>query len=190
MGGQEKQALRAYYLERRKALSAEEYRARSAALCERLCAMPAFRATAAMLTYVASKDNEVDTCPLIRQLLDEERTVLVPVAAPGRSMPWSRLDSFSDLAPARFGLLEPRPERLRIAEPPAGSVVLVPGLAFTPQGDRIGYGGGYFDRFLAGFTGVKIGLAFDCQIAETLPHAPHDVRVDMVVTESREYRVD
>jgi 5-formyltetrahydrofolate cyclo-ligase len=61
---------------------------------------------------------------------------------------------------------------------------LVPGILFSARGQRIGYGGGYFDRFLAGFPGTSIGLAFDFQICRSLPEESHDVRLDFVVCES------
>ena len=184
----DKQALRKQMLESRRAMALAEVRDKSMAIVKRLHSLEAFQQATRVLTYVASKDNEVDTRPLIESLLPEGKDVLVPIAEPGGHMTWSRLDALSELRPARFGILEPAPEFKRPTSPTAGDVVLVPGVAFAPDGYRIGYGGGYFDRFMAGFPGTKIGLAYDLQIVEKPPVEVHDVPVDMVVTEAKVYR--
>nr|HPK00418.1 5-formyltetrahydrofolate cyclo-ligase [Candidatus Hydrogenedentota bacterium] len=114
--------------------------------------------------------------------------VLVPVTLGKGRMLWSRLESMEELAPAAFGVLEPRPEYRRDMAPPADSVVLVPGLAFTESGWRIGYGGGYFDRFLAEFPGTKIAIAYALQLIPEMPAEAHDIPMDIIVTESRVYR--
>ncbi len=147
--------------------------------------MPCFHRSLLFLSYVSSKDNEVDTHTLIRDLLARRATVLVPVTQPGRVLVWSQLHELEDLAPGRFGILEPKQECLRLVPPPKGGVVIVPGVVFSTDCRRIGYGGGYFDRFLAQYEGTSIGLAFDCQIADDWVSEPHDIPVDFVVTESQ-----
>lgn len=171
----------------RRGLGAFEVEARSAATIARVRELPPFASAATILCYVASKDNEVNTQPLIETLLAEGRTVLVPIAGKDRILNWSRIESMHELAPARFGILEPRPEFLRITNPPDDSVAIVPGIAFQPDGYRIGYGGGFYDRFLAHYAGVSIGLAFDVQIVESFPIEAHDVPLHYIVTESQAY---
>jgi len=139
------------------------------------------------LCYVSSKDNEADTHPLIEALIQDGITVLVPIAKPKGVLLWSDLHGLEELEPGRFGILEPRAECVRIVEPPEEGVVIVPGIAFSTDCRRIGYGGGYFDRFLATFRGASIGLAFDMQIADDWQSEPRDVPLDFVVTESRIY---
>lgn len=184
----EKKAIRTRLLEARKRLSPEEAATKSAAIRQRVACLPEFQAASAVLTYVASKDNEVDTRPLIDELLRARRPVLVPLTRGKGQMVWSRLEHMTDLARGTFGILEPRPERQHDMPPPPDSAVLVPGIAFTLTGWRIGYGGGYFDRFLAEFPGVKIALAYDMQIVPEVPVAPHDVPMDILVTETAIYR--
>lgn len=186
--GEQKRALRRTALERRRALTPDAYAVRSAAIAERLQFVPEFATASAILTYVASLDNEADTKPIIRNALTAGRTLLVPIARKGGRMDWSRLASLKELAPSTFGVLEPRADAERLSAVPPHAVALVPGLLFTRDGYRIGYGGGYYDRFLAGFDGLSIGLAFDLQWADAVPVEPHDVRLDMVVTESRTVR--
>ena len=184
----EKKTIRHEILAARRALTPAEAAEKSAAIGASVAALPEFAAASAVLTYVASKDNEVDTQPLIARLLEASRPVLVPATLGKGRMVWSRLESLDELAPATFGVLEPRPEYRRDMPPPAGSVVLVPGLAFTKAGWRIGYGGGYFDRFLAEFAGTRIAVAFALQIVPEMPVEAHDVPMHIIVTESHVYR--
>jgi len=123
---------------------------------------------------------------VIGHLLGEKKTVLVPIAQANRVLEWSHLTSLSELEPGRFGILEPKVECRRLVHPPReGAVAITPGVAFTVRGYRIGYGGGYYDRFLSIFGGVSIGLAFEVQMAPAIPVGEFDVAVDYVVTESR-----
>jgi len=154
-----------------------------------LCPEPLRRgiATETVLSYVDSKDNEVATRPLINQLLNAGKTVLVPVAENEGVLSWSQLFDLDELRPARFGIYEPAAEYQRRVVPPANALVLAPGVGFTPRCERIGYGGGYYDRFLANHSGLVVALAFDCQIVEAFELHEHDRPVDVVVTESRYY---
>lgn len=183
----DKHEIRRRLLARRRALSPEKIREWSAAIADRLRAEPAFAAAPAVLAYVASKDNEADTGPLIRGLLAAGRPVWVPVSGAGGRMQWSRLGGWEELAPGRHGILEPRAAHRRYGFPPAGAACLVPGIGFSVRCQRLGYGGGYFDRFLACFGGVAIGLAYGFQVLPELPVEAHDVRLDCVVTESAIY---
>jgi 5-formyltetrahydrofolate cyclo-ligase len=169
-------------------MSADEVAKGSAAVADRVFALPAYAHAPAVLTYVASLDNEVDTRPLIRTAVAEGRNVLVPIARHGGRMDWSLLESVDDLVPSRFGVLEPAPGAERLVPVPPDSIALVPGLLFTARGDRLGYGGGYYDRFLATYRGIAVGLAFELQLAPSLPVEAHDVPLPCIVTESRTLR--
>jgi 5-formyltetrahydrofolate cyclo-ligase len=170
----------------RRSLTPDELARRSRAIAERLNSIPEFRDARALLIYVSSKDNEVDTLEPIRNALDDNRMVLVPVAMPStREILWSQLRSLDDLEPSTFGILEPRNDRVRPVEPTEADVAIIPGIAFDAAGHRIGYGGGYYDRFLGKFRGTKIALAYELQIRDSIPIEPHDLPVDVIVTEQR-----
>ena len=175
-------------LEARRAMSPAEVARKSGAIVERLKTLPAFTSAEAFLCYVSSKDNEVDTHGLINWLLNARRMVLVPIAEPHGGLVWSRIRTLDVLLPGRFGILEPREAARRVMRPPPNSVVIVPGVAFTPDGYRVGYGGGYFDRFLAHYGGPIIGLAFDLQIVSYFEIETHDIPMDFLVTETAIYR--
>ncbi len=186
--GDAKALLRRRFLARRRQLDRDEWRRMSDAITEQVMRLPYYRNCPVLLTYVSAKDNEADTCALIDHALRDKKKVLIPVMGKERGvMEWSWLKHRDELTPVCFGLLEPdRPYR-RMSEPPQDAVCIVPGIAFTPEGGRIGYGGGYYDRFLTTFQGTTIGIAFDMQITPTLPVAPHDVRVMYVVTNTSCY---
>ncbi len=183
-----KKKLRAEYNRRRCALSPQEWDRWSTAIRERLEQSPLYRDTGVLAVYVSAKDNEVDTHGIIDHALASGKEVLIPVTtAQAGQMHWSRLYSRSDLVRVRFGLLEPAAGKEACVSPPEDGLCLVPGTAFTATGTRLGYGGGYYDRFLAVFRGISIGLAFEIQIAPELPVTPLDQPVQHVLTESNWY---
>ncbi len=161
-----KAVIRQAMLEQRRRLPPEEVLRRSAAVCARVERLPELARAPVTLAYAASKDNEVETRPLIARLLSQGRAVAVPWVMGQGQMAWEQIETMTDLAPGNFGILEPLPSRRIPVAPDENSVCLVPGLAFTREGLRIGYGGGYFDRFLARYRGLSIGLAYDFQLVE------------------------
>lgn len=169
-------------------MSARDVIDKSAAIAERLKTLRAFTTARNVLTYVSSKDNEVDTHALIDWMVKNRTNVYAPAAQSDGLLAWSQIESLDQLAPARFDILEPIKDLPRSAVPPEDSVAIVPGIAFTPDCRRIGYGGGFYDRFLATYPGPSIALAFDLQIVDHIDSDPHDIPVDFVVTETQIYR--
>ncbi|HRK35582.1 MAG TPA: 5-formyltetrahydrofolate cyclo-ligase [Candidatus Hydrogenedentes bacterium] len=181
-----KTEIRARLLLQRRALPTEAVTRRSKAIHQHLFGLEVFRAAQSVFSYVSSKDGEVDTLAVIERLLGSGREVHCPGAGMQRTLEWRKISKIDDLVPGRFSILEPHSACL-VSDTSKGEVVLVPGIAFSARGERIGYGGGYFDRFLTSFRGVSIGLAFDMQMVESIPVEPHDTPVQMLVTESGVY---
>lgn len=182
-----KECIRAESLAMRRAMTRSEHRTGSEAIAQRLWILPGFANASSVMTYVSSKDNEVDTRNVIGRLLAEGRGVWVPATRPGRRMAWFSLHGLDELEENAFGIFEPK-RREGEGSPPDDAPVLTPGLAFSPHCRRIGYGAGYFDRFLADHAGTAIGLAFQFQIRDDVPSEPHDIPLDVIVTESAVYR--
>ena len=180
-----KHALRKAFRERRNALAAEEVRSKSINIARRLSKIEAFYCADAILTYV-SMGNEVDTHGLIDRLLKGGRTVFVP-RVDADALSWSSILALDELELSAFGVLQPPVRQVRTEVIPAKAPVLVPGLVFTRDGYRVGYGKAFFDRFLPRHEGPAIGLAFECQLAESVPVEPHDYPVAVLVTESGVY---
>jgi len=95
----------------------------------------------------------------------------------------SILNDWADLSTGSYGILEPREELLGLKSTADVELCLVPGVAFDQIGNRIGYGGGYYDRLLDSINGRTVGLAYSFQVLDEIPSEPHDKRVDIVVTE-------
>ena len=167
---------------RRKTLSPEQRLAASKAICERLSAniQPTNGAVAA---YLASPD-EIDLSQLILSLLARGLTVAAP-RWNGETYELATLHGLdaADLRRGPMNILEPADAE--IIEPSSIATWIVPGLAFTNDGARLGYGGGWYDRLLAGSSAVslKIGVAYGFQMVPELPCEPHDIPLDRVVTD-------
>jgi 5-formyltetrahydrofolate cyclo-ligase len=129
--------------------------------------------------------SEVLTDDLIRWGWGEGKRILVPFCHPeGREMTACRIDGFDELEEGRYGIRAPVVGRLRPVTSGEIDAVVVPAVAFDRWGYRVGYGGGYYDRFLpAAPQATKIGAAFACQIIAEIPVGPYDVKMDYIVTE-------
>jgi 5-formyltetrahydrofolate cyclo-ligase len=177
-----KERLRAEFLARRGALPASERAAKSAAISAKLFDIPEFKAASALFVY-ASFGSEVDTGDLIFS----GKPVFLPVTQPGGVMFFARFEGFENCAVNRFGILEPKGPP---AEPGANALLIAPGVVFSKDGARIGYGKGYYDRYLAGRRFLpRIGICFACQLADDIPVSPRDAPMDIVLTEKSAYRV-
>ncbi|MBI2303079.1 MAG: 5-formyltetrahydrofolate cyclo-ligase [Armatimonadetes bacterium] len=182
-----KRECRALALARRDAMTADERADASQAINERVAARPAFQNARRIMLY-ATMRGEVDTAVLIGRALAAGQELAVPVTIweEHRLLP-VRLRDPARLIAARHGVPEPLPEEWEPIEPDSLDLLLVPGVAFDRAGYRLGYGAGLFDGFLAGLgpTLPRWGLAFDVQVMDRLPVAPHDQRVHAVVTQRR-----
>lgn len=159
--------------------------------------LPEYRRAESPVLYVDVRD-EVRTQPLVAEQLAAGRSAVVPFCQ-GDELRLCRIDSMDQLATGAYGILEPtgalqndEARRVEIANAGPGRVdlIVLPGVAFDRRGYRLGHGFGYYDRLLAqAASDVKlVALAFDCQIFDNVPHEPHDIPVDVIVTESAVYR--
>ncbi len=174
----DKREIRTHFCTLRECLPAEDIATASAALCERLsCFLPP---ASCILTYLAFR-NEPDLS-LLFDLLPDARW-FVPRVATGRRLVLHPYDP-DRLVRHRFGILEPTTD-LPVVDPAVLDVALVPGMAFDRRGGRLGFGGGYYDRFLPTTPALRVGIAFDQCLAEKLPCSEHDQRMDWLATPSQ-----
>lgn len=192
MLSEDRKTLRRHMLAQRDRLSPDELADRSRAITGRVLALPELANAPVIFLYMHFR-SEVKTRELFRAFLAQGRTVCVPHTLPGQSrLQAVRItDPEQDLAPGYCGIPEPLPKLLThsIVHPGEIKAVLVPGAVFDPLGGRLGYGGGYYDRFLAleAPQALRIALAFGLQVAERVPVEPHDQFMDFVVTEEKLY---
>jgi 5-formyltetrahydrofolate cyclo-ligase len=179
----EKATLREAMLDRRRGLGHDEHRELSLAIMNRLTGDDRYRDASVLHTYIDARDNEVATRNLVGRALGDGKRVVCPRSLPRGELEHYEIGSIEELEPGRFGLLEPPSNPERAVEPREIDLVLVPGIVFDHGGYRIGYGGGYYDRFLARLDASSIGLAFEMQLVERVPREPHDVPVDAIATE-------
>jgi 5-formyltetrahydrofolate cyclo-ligase len=131
--------------------------------------------------YVAT-GREPATTSILDDLQARGARVAVPVWRE-KEYAWSWIDGNTRWRQKAHGIWEP--QRMVVAKADALRVIVVPGLAFDTQGGRLGHGGGHFDRLLAHSDALRVGLCFENRLVETLPMEPHDIPMDVVVTEMR-----
>lgn len=182
-----KKQLRKKIIEARLELSPEEVTAKSEKIIRKLVSLPVYRQAGTIMTYVAF-NNEVETRGLIKHSLAEGKKVYVPVTRTKekRLVP-AEIFGLEDLVPGTWGILEPKPECLRPRDPRDIDLVVVPGVAFDKEGNRLGYGGGYYDRFLSKLRGdcCFVALCYQLQIRDEVYTEVHDQPVHMVITEEQ-----
>ena len=181
----DKATVRQEVLTRRSALGPEEVRRKSALIAHNLERLAEYRNATAVLFYL-SKNNEVQTDEMISAAYRSGKKVYVPVTGPDelKVSELPGLDIEFDLGP--YGIREPAPKFLKFVSPEALDLVILPGVAFDARGGRIGYGKGYFDRLLGRLAAntVRVGVAYEFQVLETVPQAATDVAVQKIVTEN------
>ena len=190
-----KKELRGRFRAVRKELGEDARATIDAGIEANLVALPEFAETDVLLAYL-DFGPEVRTRGIIQAAWDAGKVVALPWCVPGtHEMRWFKVTSFDDLVRSSLGMDEPAPvdeneQQLRTGE---RMLALVPGLTFDAAGRRMGYGGGFYDTFLAKFDGVSVGLCREAQFSEDLAAEgvidAHDLSAQLVVTESRVIRV-
>jgi 5-formyltetrahydrofolate cyclo-ligase len=161
---------------------------KSTAIAEAVASLPVVVKAHTLFTYV-NFQSEVETMGLIRRWLAEEKRVTVPltVAAESRLEAYRITDPERDLHPGYCRIPEPDPSLAPLIAAETIEVIILPGSCFDEHGGRLGYGGGFYDRFIAqqAPTAMRIGLAFELQVTDNLPLLAHDQRLHVLVTEER-----
>ena len=140
--------------------------------------------------YVSAVNNEVDTLGLIYEMFDLGKKVIVPRCSENAHyLDNIRINSLNDLKPSKYGIMEPEYDPDRIIKPEDFDAVIVPLLAFDRAGNRLGFGGGYYDTLLKQCSCPKIGFAYSFQEIETLPVEEHDQKLTIIITEKEIIRI-
>ena len=172
-----KSELRKQVLHEMKAIPREQKQAMDQALTERFLKHPFYQEAKIIATYL-SFPHEFQTQELIEQALKDGKKVLIPKTYPKGRMDFVVYDP-QQLVKTSFGLLEPQGD-LEVVDASQIDLIHVPGLVFTTEGYRIGYGGGYYDRYLEHFSGHTLSMVYPCQIQDFIPEN-HDIPVQEVL---------
>ena len=184
-----KRELRRHFRAVRKNMGAEARAKADAVIEERFCSLSAFEQSEVLLAYL-DFGPEVSTRGIIERAWEAGKVVALPWCVPGtHEMRWYKVTSFDALVRSKLGVEEPVPSEAN--EQPLGTgeamIALVPGLTFDAAGYRLGYGGGFYDTFLARFDGVSVGLCRGVQLSDDLRSEgiidEHDLPVQLVVTD-------
>lgn len=179
----DKKEIRKFIKNKRSLMDEREVSSLSALISERLLALPELLAAENVCAYI-SKGNEVDTGCIISCLWSLGKRVYVPKVY-GKDMHFHRISSFDELVCGSYGIMEPEGD---IYDDVRSGVIIIPGVAFDKNLSRIGFGGGYYDRYLAVHDGLfKVALAYDFQVVDEIQAEPTDIRPDVIVTQSRIY---
>jgi 5-formyltetrahydrofolate cyclo-ligase len=189
-----KKSLRSSLIQCRDDIKDESRRLKDAAIRKRLFSFDGFRRAETVLFY-ASFRSEVDTLKSIGKTLRTKKRVALPVVdTTHKQLKLYEVKDLSELSPGFMGIPEPVASRSRAIKLNEIDIEIIPGIGFDPEGNRIGYGSGYYDKLLSHrsmrhakkeghFT--TIALAFEEQVVERVPSEPHDIRVDMIITDRR-----
>ncbi|MBE6781168.1 MAG: 5-formyltetrahydrofolate cyclo-ligase [Ruminococcaceae bacterium] len=179
-----KQELRLKCRERRTKMIAEEKAKLDKSIAENVRRLKEYRPAQTILIYM-STPIEVDTKEIIKNAWDDGKKVAIPRCTPGsRDMEFHYIDSFDCVSPGTFSVLEPDPA-LPVVTDFSGCLMIVPGMQFDMRGFRIGYGKGYYDRYMVRFKGISAGICYSDELKPFMYHGRYDRQVDIVVTDKR-----
>ncbi|MDK2865989.1 MAG: 5-formyltetrahydrofolate cyclo-ligase [Clostridiales bacterium] len=182
----DKKQLRKQMIKTRNTLDDHARRLHSSNILQHLSKLDFFQSARAVAGFVDFR-NEVQMRPILQHLLAMNIPLMLPrISDDGTQMVFYHVDSLEHLVISRLGIMEPDPACCVPGDLNQLSLVLTPGVAFTRNGFRLGYGGGYYDRFFESISNdfLRIGLAFDLQIVADIPCESHDIRLHGYVTEN------
>lgn len=180
-----KSTLRRKYRHLRDNLASDKRHQAETIIADRVISSDEFSKCDALFTFV-SAGSEVSTEVIIQKALETEKKLAVPLVTGKHDMCFIYINSPEELKEGKFGILEPAYDERNVAEPDENSLLLIPGLAFDATMNRLGYGGGYYDKYLSSHPEpFKLGICFHIQYTQVhLPHDPTDIPVDMFITEN------
>ncbi len=183
----DKKSIRERILEKRAQMSEKELFEKSMIIAEKLFELDEYKDAKRIMSFV-SNGTEVHTHDIITSSINAGKSVTVPYTIHNpREMIASEIFDFAELEIGYYNILSPRKEFHRFVEPGTLDLILVPGVGISLEGYRVGYGGGYYDRFLDQIRKdtKKIALIYDMQIVDQVPIEDFDIPVDMIITEKR-----
>lgn len=170
-----KKELRSEMIKFRKNLTKNEVVTKSSLICNKIIKSRCYKESSVIYCYAAI-NNEVTLIPLIEHALNHDKTIALPKVE-GENIKFYVIKSLHDLSPGYYNILEPDSGVLA----PSGDFIIVPGVAFSKKGERLGYGGGFYDRFLAANQMYSIGVCYDFQCIDNIPTAEHDIILNKII---------
>ncbi|MGN0395468.1 MAG: 5-formyltetrahydrofolate cyclo-ligase [Coprococcus sp.] len=164
-------------------LTAEERNEKSQIITDNLISTEVYKQNSNILIYI-SANNEVDTTGIFYKALSDGKNVYCPKVY-GKNMDFIQINSYDELTKGSFGIFEPVSDNISYIEE---GLIIMPGVAFDRYRNRLGYGGGFYDRYMAKHKQLaSCAICFECQIVDTIPSETHDIKPDMLITEEKTY---
>lgn len=184
-----KNQVRKNMLKRRRALSSEDRGIASREILRLLYNEPVYLQAGTVMAYAPMRD-EVMLSPLLENCLSAGKKLAIPLITGKGHMEAVHVPSLDALTEGAYGILTVTEDKRQLISPELIDCIIVPGVAFSLRGDRLGMGAGYYDRFLERCPeAARIALAYSCQVANELPTEPHDVKMDMIITEAGRIKI-
>ncbi len=181
----QKDEIRAEYSQKRKSMDLNEKQRRDEAICRAAVSLVSFRYAEYVLLYAATSD-EIDITPIAAEALARGKKIAFPRCdKETHTMKYHIVSSLDELKPDAYNISEP-PADNPIYDPTSdmgSAVCFVPGLVYDKEGYRLGYGKGFYDRYLSGFSGCTIGVVYSDYILPAVPRGRYDVSADILLTE-------
>ena len=179
-----KSELRKRIIGERSSLTEESVREMSEAICRNMTALPEYDRAEVILGYYSTRKEPVLDM-LFKAAITAGKKVYLPKVMTKETMEFFRYESEADVAPGSYGIMEPVTEEMYDPAESDGENILMimPGVAFDEKGNRIGYGGGYYDRFLSKYKGTAAAVTFSAFLFDCVPHGKYDLQADFTVTE-------
>lgn len=182
---EEKKRLRNEFRQKRRDLSAEQVRKKSEQIAHHFFTWPVYQKCETIMLYLAMPD-EVQTELIIKDAFERRKQVCAPLLGKNfGEMTAAEITSLDDLLIGKYGLKMPDPSKAKIVSPALINLVVAPGVSFDRNGNRLGLGAGYYDRFFnEAIHSVRAGITFDIQLSDKLPNEAHDRKMHYLITEN------
>lgn len=179
-----KKSIRDHILDKRSNLGEIYHKLYSETIINKLYDTSFYKDAEVIMTFISFGD-EVNTHDFIKKSLSDGKKIVVPITFPKtREIKASEIHGFDELEIGYHNILTPKNEFIRFINPEDIDLAIIPGVAFDRDGYRVGYGGGYYDRFLSKYPNIKkLGIAFDLQLIDKVPKEDFDIPVEYLLTE-------
>ena len=153
-----------------------------------LLSLPEYRRAKTVFCFVGT-DHEINTLPFLRQVLDDGKTLCVPLCVGKRTMEARQITSLCQLRTGSYGISEPDPDFCPAVDPHSIDLAVIPCVTCSRSGDRLGHGGGYYDVFFSSFPDIpSVMICREAVMCEDIPGEDHDLAFPLVITEDGVYR--
>lgn len=182
---QAKKEKRSFYRKKRKDISKAQKETVDKVLFEKIISLKEFRKSRVILAYYPIND-EINTIPIIEHALNQGKRVALPISSTvDHTLTFRFISSLEELKSGAYSIPEP-PEDAEMFNNETKALCIVPGLLFDRMGNRLGYGKGFYDRFLSSFNGITVGLCYSDFLLDKLPTDENDRTVDIIVSDTEE----